>query len=122
MDMQMQKQRQGRAAIGRVPARWQGRQLGGGDRCLAQGTSFGRLRYGRPENFRKESLPRNARHPFNQYSSLRRDLPALPARDGRLVHGRREELAELGKGHAVVLLTIKGYGGGDCLLRVHGSD
>lgn len=44
MDRQMEKQRQGRAAIGRVPARSQGRQLGGGDWCLAQGTSFSRLR------------------------------------------------------------------------------
>ncbi|WP_457663163.1 hypothetical protein [Sinorhizobium medicae] len=35
--------------------------------------------------------------------------------------GGREELAELGKSHPVVLLTIKGYGGGDCLLRFHGS-
>lgn len=43
MGKQMEKQRQGRAAIGRVPARWQGRQLGGGDRCLAGGKSFGRL-------------------------------------------------------------------------------
>lgn len=42
MGTQMQKQRQGRA-IGRVPARWQGRQLGGGDRYLAGGTSFRRL-------------------------------------------------------------------------------
>lgn len=45
MDRQMEKQRQGRADAGRVPARWQGRQLGGGDRCLAGGTSFGRLRH-----------------------------------------------------------------------------
>lgn len=43
MDRQIEKQRQGRAAIGRVPARWQGRQLGGGNRCLAGGTSFSRL-------------------------------------------------------------------------------
>lgn len=43
MDTQMQKQRQGRAAIGRVPARRQGRQLGGGDWYLAGGTSFRRL-------------------------------------------------------------------------------
>lgn len=43
MGKQMEKQRQGRAEVGRVPARWQGRQLGGGDRCLAGGTSFGRL-------------------------------------------------------------------------------
>lgn len=43
MDRQMEKQRQGRADAGRVPARWQGRPKGGGDRCLAGGTSFGRL-------------------------------------------------------------------------------
>lgn len=43
MDRQMEKQRQGRAEVWRVPARWQGRQLGGGDRCLAGGTSFRRL-------------------------------------------------------------------------------
>lgn len=40
MDRQMEKQGQGRAQLERVPARWQGRQLGGGDRCLAWGTSF----------------------------------------------------------------------------------
>lgn len=44
MDRQTEKQRQGRAEAGRVPAKWQGRQLGGGDRCLARGTSFSRLR------------------------------------------------------------------------------
>ncbi len=43
MGTQRQKQRQGRAAIGRVPARWQGHQSGGGNRYLAGGTSFGRL-------------------------------------------------------------------------------
>lgn len=121
MDRQTEKQRQGRAAIGRVPARWQGCHLAGGDWCLAQGTSFGRLRYRRRENFRKERLARNARHPLDQNRPLRRDLSSLPARHGRLVDGRREELAELGKSHPVVLLTIKGYGGGDCLLRFHGS-
>lgn len=40
MGKQMEKQGQGRAQLERVPARWQGRQLGGGDRCLAWGTSF----------------------------------------------------------------------------------
>ncbi len=40
MGTQMEKQRQGRARLERVPAMWQGRQLGGGDRCLAGGTSF----------------------------------------------------------------------------------
>lgn len=65
MDRQTEKQKQGRADAGRVPAKWQGRQLGGGDRCLAQGTSFGCIRYRRPENFRKERLARNARHPLD---------------------------------------------------------
>lgn len=37
------KQRQGRAEAWRVPARWQGRPKGGGDRRLAGGTSFCRL-------------------------------------------------------------------------------
>ncbi|PLT86788.1 hypothetical protein BMJ35_18190 [Sinorhizobium medicae] len=40
MDRQTEKQRQGRAETGRAPARRQGRRLGGGDRCLAGGTSF----------------------------------------------------------------------------------
>ncbi|PJR13951.1 hypothetical protein CEJ86_19610 [Sinorhizobium meliloti] len=38
--MQIKKQRQGRAQLDRVPANEQGRQLGGRDRCLAEGTSF----------------------------------------------------------------------------------
>lgn len=52
MDRQMEKQRQGRADAGRVPARWQGRQLGGGDRYLAGGTSFRRL-HGKRQLYRK---------------------------------------------------------------------
>lgn len=44
MGMQMEKQRQGRARFERVPARRQGRRSGGGNRYLAGGTSFGRLR------------------------------------------------------------------------------
>lgn len=44
MDRQREKQRQGRAEIGRVPASGQGRRSGGGNRYLAEKTSFGRLR------------------------------------------------------------------------------
>lgn len=43
MDRQREKQRQGRAEAGRVPANRQGRRSGGGNRYLAGETSFGRL-------------------------------------------------------------------------------
>ncbi|MGZ2372596.1 hypothetical protein FB005_11171 [Sinorhizobium medicae] len=60
MDRQREKQRQGRAEIGRVPAKWQGRQSGGGNRYLAGENSFGRLR-----------LKDRARHAGGPFSPFR---------------------------------------------------
>lgn len=108
MDRQMEKQRQGRAEFGRVPAR-------------RQGTSFGSLRNERTENFGKQRLARNTRDLLDHHRSERRDLTALPTEYGGFVDGRPEELAEFLKGHSVVLLTITGYGRGDCRFGVHGG-
>ncbi|MGZ2475018.1 hypothetical protein ACVI1N_003309 [Sinorhizobium medicae] len=58
MDRQREKQRQGRAETGRVPASGQGCQLEGGDWCLAQGKSFGRL---------PKDGTRHARRPFGSF-------------------------------------------------------
>ncbi|WP_162109134.1 hypothetical protein [Sinorhizobium sp. CCBAU 05631] len=44
MGTQIEKQRQGRAEAWRVPARWQGRLLGGEEQSLAGTSSFRRLR------------------------------------------------------------------------------
>lgn len=71
--------------------------------------SFGGLRH--LEKFRQDQIARNAGDRFDLNGPLWRDLPTLPAENGRLVDRRREELAEVLKAHPVVLFAISGDGG-----------
>lgn len=86
MDRQTERQRQGRADAGRVPARWQGRQLGGGDRCLAGGTSFGGL---------PKDGTRHARRPFGSFRPVFRQPEHGAFKSTRCQVATRRDVIEL---------------------------
>lgn len=71
-----------------------------------QRRSRGNLR--NSEEFRKKYMSPDAGYRFNLDRSARRDVPALPTHDRRLVNRRSEEPSEFLKGHPVAVFSILG--------------
>ncbi|MGM4909145.1 hypothetical protein [Rhizobium sp. 768_B6_N1_8] len=60
------------------------------------------------EEFRKEPSALDTSHGLDLYSAARRYVASLPSHDSRLINRRRKELAEILKGHPIMLFAISG--------------